>query len=274
MRNTPDSACLTNPFSAYQPFPFGLAKWSEEEGIWCYFTGRQYVLQGDTTVPGYSWSKKLYARNTYAGTSPCPTASATMLHEPLQLIGAISQDLAGKKVYFTAYDDHTDHYPINLDPAYFPMADSTRLLYDFDLHPGQVLDWKPGPNIVAYQDSILLNDLAWRRRYFFMNPQGVVDTNYFWLEGIGGSNGLFSGWVNIYMTDVYSALHCFRQNNILRYNNSNAAFCDSVTVDAPEAPVVEALVRLYPNPASGRISVEIPPDAVPGQVKCLRRTGA
>ena len=147
------------------------------------------------------------------------------------------------------------------------------MLYDFDLHPGQVLDWKPEPNIVAYHDSILLNDLAWRRRYFFMNPQGVVDTNYFWLEGIGGSNGLFSGWVNIYMTDVYSALHCFRQNNILRYNIANAAFCDSVTVDAPAAPALETLVRLYPNPASGSIAVEIPPDAVPATLNAYDALG-
>ena len=263
----PSLDCI--PDSAYTYFPLRWnVRWSERDGSFCGFDGYQYVLGGDTFVLGYSWSKNLYYRRTYQGSDPCPTATAEMLNEPLVLIGAISQDLIRKKVYYTAFTA-ADVYPANLDPNYHFQPGVTTLLYDFDLEPAQILDWKPEPRMYAYSDSIQLNNGSWRRRLFFHDSNGgPLDTTYYLLEGIGGSHGLFTGFVNPKLLDVYSGLRCFKEQNTLLLNEVPVEYCDSIPIiiAAPERPSLEAQIQLYPNPASGQVTLEIPAEALPAML--------
>ncbi|MBV6439432.1 MAG: T9SS C-terminal target domain-containing protein [Haliscomenobacteraceae bacterium CHB4] len=267
----PDCDLTYDP--GYVEFPASPAVWSEEnDSWWCYYWGFQYVQIGDTIVPGYSNSKKLYYRPTYQGNHACPTPSATIFHEPLELIGALSQNIAEKKVYFTLYKYTNDIFPVNLDFASLPGIGETKLLYDFDLEPGESVAWKPQPNLFVGNDSIQLDDGTWRRRYFFANELGEIDSSYYWLEGIGGGHSLFTSYINPAVTDVGSVLNCFRENNVLKYSRVDAAFCDSVVVATTE-PLLNAQVQLYPNPTSGSVTLEIQAEALPALLQLFDAQG-
>jgi hypothetical protein len=67
-------------------------------------------------------------------------------------------------------------------------------------------------------------------------------------------------------------LHCFRENNTLKHNTVSAAFCDSVIVGTGEPPLGE-LVRLYPNPTSGEVLLELPDEAVLAMLRLLDAQG-
>lgn len=261
-----------SPFApGYKPFPLNLAFWSEDEGSFCNYNGFQYMLKSDTVLPGYDYTKKVFYKPNYAGTEPCPDASAEMLDDPPVLMGAISQDLAGKKVYYTDFagPNYWFYYPGLVNYFFIFQPGATTLLYDFDLSPGQILDWKPEPRMYAYSDSIQLNDGSLRRRLFFLNSQtNAFDSTYYWLEGIGGSHGLFTSLIDRSLIDVWSGFRCFREVNNLLLNEVPVIFCDSVpiTSSVPELPSLETQIRLYPNPASAQVQLELPPDALPAQL--------
>ncbi len=251
----------------YVGFPFGTATWSEESTVWCAFDGYQYKMSGDTVIWGVAQGKKLYCRPAYHGSYPCPTASAEMLNEPFQLIGVINQSTLYKKVNFTRLSDDWSLFPVCLSLFDLPAGQSVPL-YDFDLQVGSVVDWRPEPNTVLFIDSIQLNDGSWRRTYHF-----TQDSSYYWIEGIGSNIGLLNSRANLLLTDVSCAFHCFRENNVLKYNTVNAIFCDSITiVDAPVPPLDEQLY-LYPNPTGGEVHLQLPADALPARVRLFDPLG-
>jgi hypothetical protein len=259
---------LTYDFQ-YVPFPnFGTASWSEETTSWCYFDGYQYKIEGDSVIWGIGQGRKVYARPTYSGIHPCPTSQAQVFNEPFKLIGLLDQSTAYKKVYFTRLAADYSLFPPCLgfseDP--FPF-EKTTLLYDFDLEVGDTVQWRPEPNIVLFTDSIQLNDGSWRRTFHFKE-----DSSYYWAEGIGSNWGLFNSRAYNF-TDMTCILNCFRENNILKYSRVNAAFCDSVLVSTGEAPPLEKLVRLVPNPTSGQVLFELPDDAVPAMLRLFDAQG-
>ncbi len=262
----PQADCDLDFDPDYYPFPlFGTAVWSEETTLWCYFNGYQYKIEGDSVIWGVGQGRKVYARPTYAGSYPCPTPQAEVLHEPFELIGLLDQNVPYKKVYFTRLTTNPSLFPICLD-SIFPFKE-TVLLYDFDLEVGDTVSWRSAPNIVLFIDSLQLNDGSWRRTLHFK-----ADSSYFWIEGVGSNLGLLNSRANLNLTDVSCALHCFRENNVLKYNTVNAVFCDSVIVGTNE-PSLSELMRLFPNPTSGQVSLELPESAVPAILRLFDAQG-
>ncbi len=265
----PQSDCGIAFNPDYIAFPSGSATWSEESTIWCGFTGYQYKVDGDTLLPNLGVAQKVYFRRTYTGTYPCPEGSVEILHEPFNLIGVISQSIPDQKVFFTRMTTDITPFPICLDPFGddpFPLGE-TVLLYDFDLEVGDEVAWRSEPNVVLAIDSLQLNDGTWRRVYHF-----DTDSFYYWIEGIGSSIGLLNSRANLQITDVSCNLHCFRENNTLLYNLTDAAYCDSVTVDTRE-PVRSLAVRVYPNPSTGDVRMELPADGLPAMVRMFDSGG-
>jgi hypothetical protein len=263
------TSCLPPAESPYYGLPIGFfqsgqtATWSEEKRTWCYFTGYQYHAEGDSVIWGAGQGKKLYYREVYYGTDPCPDGSLAVETGPWHLVGLLDQ--SGKQVYFTRLSDDWSLFPYGLTDS-FPPLEEQQLLYDFDVTSGDVLHWKPAPNIVAYIDSIQVEGGSWRQRYFFADASGAVDSTYYWLEGVGGSHGLFTPYIYPNTADVSQQLRCLRGNNNLIYRTVDAVFCDSVTVSTPEVSVAGQEVRLYPNPASGHFYVEIPKVHLPATI--------
>lgn len=254
----PQSTCTLSYDPGYVGFPTGPATWSEETSFWCGYSGYQYQTGTDTVIWGVGQGKKVFYRPTYSGTDPCLGGPVTIYHEPFQLIGLLDQNIFYKKVYFTRLTTDDAPFPVCLDLLEddpLPVG-QTVILYDFDLHVGDTVSWRPAPNVVLAIDSIQLNDGSWRRRFQF-----ETDQYYTWIEGIGSSLGLFNSYAKPIL-DIGCALHCFRDNGVLKYNIVDAVFCDSVTVGTNE-PVAQVPVELYPNPSAGVVRLELPTDAMP-----------
>lgn len=239
---------------SYRPFPVSRAGWSELVYTQCNFDGYQFKIEGDSVIWGVAQGKKLYYRPVFTGTYPCPTASFNELNEPWRMLGLIYQTYQDKKVYFTRLADVSDLDFMMVDS--FPPLNTTRLMYDFDVQPGQKLAWKGAPNVVDHIDSIQVEGGSWRRRYFFRNEAGNVDNGYFWIEGVGGSLGLFTSYSKHY-TDVERQLRCFTEDNLLRYATVPPDQCE-LFVPVREPLDAGAQPRVYPNPASGSVVLQLP----------------
>ncbi len=163
---------------------------------------------------------------------------------------------------FTLYNNvfGTEHFPLL----------QTVLLYDFDLAIGDTIAWRNDPNVVLSIDSIQLKDNTWRRTFHFDDQH-----HYFWIEGIGSSLGLLNSYANLQATDIRCSLHCFRENNQLKYpkTDANAALCDSLIVAASDPKDGSVQTKLYPNPAAGAVTLEVPPDAVPALARLFDAQG-
>ena len=269
--------CCTSTLSAqnppvdpyYHPFSDGPTIWSEEDGIWCTYTGHQYKLEGDTVVPGVGQGKMLFHRRTYTGSYPCPDAYAEVLHEDFQLIGLVEQDIPNKEVYFTRLTPDLSAFPVCFftfgDDAY-PLNERV-LLYDFNIKVGDILPWRPVLNEVLAVDSILLNDGTRRQVYYF-----DLNNEYYWIEGIGSSFGFLNSRAYPALDINCGMLYCYRDSGLLKYNTVDAVFCDSVSVGTHQ-PATRVDLELYPNPTSGSVRLDVPADVVPALLRIFDAQG-
>ena len=252
----------------YESFPqTGVPVWSEKDGSWCSYRGYQYKVTTDTIINGVGQGKKVYFRNTYKGTDPCPIESAEVLHEQFRLIGLLKQDIQHEQVYFARLSDDPATLSITVDGNELPLQQFT-LLYDFKLRAGDTVFWKPEPNVVQAIGSIQLDNGSWRRTIVFDSI-----TPHFWIEGIGSNFGLLGSFANTQITDQYGSLQCYRYNNQVLYSTVDAVFCDSVTVATQEPNALDRALRLFPNPSSGMLNLEIPEDQAPAMLRLFDLQG-
>ncbi len=266
----PQQDCPLDYDPIYVGFPnSGVTMWSETDGSWCGFRGYQYKVEGDSVIWGVGQGKKVYFRNTYVGSSPCPNGHVEIIHEPFRLIGLLAQSVLYKKIYFTRLTEDHLPFPICVEGDSLPLNEYT-LLYDFDLNIGDTVHWKPQPNVVQAIDSIQLDNGTWRRTFVF-------DTNafspYYWIEGIGSNLGLFGAFANTQITDVSCQLQCFRYNNQVVYSTVDAIFCDSVAVATYEPNDFNNTLRLFPNPSAGNATLEMPIDETPAMLRIFDPQG-
>lgn len=259
--------CLTCALAAqtYRPFPLGDAAWYNVHTIWFSQHGIEYSQSGDTVVPGYMLSKKLYVRRVFSE-NWTNHALDTAYNEPPVLLGALSQDTGARKVYFTPYNADPMYYPPAIPQGFFPPLNTTVLLYDFSLdvleHPG----WIPEPHYFWETSPIQFKDSTWSRRHEFFNGDLLPDTSYFWIEGVGGSYGLFTPLVDARFTDASSALVCFSENGISLYSLNPNSNCNGFLTSIAEKPDRLPEVLVFPNPAQDRVFVELPADLLPAVV--------
>lgn len=257
----------------YQPFPDSTARWKEYNTSWCSYWSYRYELQGDTVLPGIGAGKKLYYRRLYLGSNPCPTASFEIFNDPPQLFGVITQDIDSKKVWFTRLELSASNFPTTMNNE-IPVGE-TRLLYDFNLDVGDQLSWKTPPNEVGSIDSMQMLDGSWRRRFTFVDlDAGIIDTTQYWIEGMGGPRSLFDAYLPYLPIDAWAILSCFSENGDVLYSGSGSPDCDTIiVVDAAEPTPTLADMQVYPNPASGAFTVDIPEGALPALLRIFDTQG-
>jgi hypothetical protein len=254
----------------YRPFPLGDAVWQDVFYIWWSIHGIEYIQAGDTLVPGHALSKKLYARHTFFKSYANPSLD-TVYNELPVLIGAISQDTVAKKVYYTAYDNNPAYYPPGIGLGLHPQPDSTVLLYDFDL---EVLQTANVPEAFVFWETemIQFKDSSWSRRYLFLDSDFMPDTNYYWIAGVGGAYGLFTPLVDGRVTDSDAGFSCFSENGVPLYPPHISA-CGDVSVSVRPEGFSRIAIQLYPNPATDRITVEVPPWILPARFRIVDAQG-
>lgn len=141
--------------------------------------------------------------------------------------------------------------------VYYIPADSVRelLIYDFTVKAGDTVSvyfmsagtfpFMEYSNKVYKVDSILING-SYRKRIHFANQ-------FKWIEGIGNSKGLFvEFFVNVSGWDT--EILCMSVDDIKLFPSFSLGKCSTVT-QIPSADD-EHVVRLFPNPTMGKITLE------------------
>lgn len=232
-------ACLLlNQFifaQTYYPFPTDSATWSVEE----YFHGNfpytsdecialHYGMVGDTAIGNLTYSK-LYGNNLPAD---YPYEDTAFNYPTATYVAAVRED-SSRKVWVRKAGDTLDI-----------------LYYDFALDSGDTFCFDyfgTGCWPVVLVDSVLIGG-NYRRRIHFQASNPEV-----WIEGIGSTTGWFA-WQ--YIGSFSWQLLCYTENQNQLYSISNDCHCDTYTgVGINEGPD-EVQLKLYPNPTSGRFSLD------------------
>jgi hypothetical protein len=120
------------------------------------------------------------------------------------------------------------------------------LAYDFSLNEGDTfttnMDGCSIQMTVDSVDSVILFNGELRKRMFLSNFSQET-----WIEGVGSLNGLTYVGVYFCLVDIYPTLNCFKENDTLKYQNSNFSNCFYNTVDISELSSKNN-VKVYPNP--------------------------
>ena len=142
----------------------------------------------------------------------------------------IREDTIARKVYI--------YYPIFNYP-------SDQILYDFALQPGDSLkSTYQGNHVVTTVDSVMLLTGEFRKRFIY-----VVSTWWsgYYVEGVGGSQGLFTP---IFTSESYGVFLCLKENNVNLWGSS----CNSWFVNVSDHDISRPTI--YPNPASGKTTID------------------
>jgi len=214
----------------YVPFPTSNALWTIRHGnndaapptFFC------YGLKTGDTVLGTNTYHKLYKSDDAA-------------LDDSEFCGGLRED-GTKRIYY-----------------YDATAGSERLLFDFDVAPGDTVAMLPGPGaIVDYMDSVNING-SFRRRINFKGFDGTTWPWGAWVDGIGNTNvgGLMYSPLALPTCDCGEKLVCFQQNGTWVFHNpASTADCFGSTVAVPTVTAVKAAV-LYPNPVTGISTIRI-----------------
>lgn len=127
------------------------------------------------------------------------------------------------------------------------------LAYDFSLNPGDTFTTNlNGCSVQMSVDSVdtigLLNGELRKRIFLSNNGQEI------WIEGVGSLFGLTFMGASPCVIDVYPALNCFKENDTLKYQNSNFTDCFYNTVGIQEMSD-ENNFTVMPNPFSESTSI-------------------
>ena len=218
--------------SVYHPFPKSNAVWINARGTYNVITfpyhidyypepSDNFCLPGtDTLIGSYNYSKIYRCGGAYKG--------------------ALRDDSVARKVYFIPAD-----------------SASELLIYDFSVQNGDtafVYDeegpytdvFTPVQHHYVYTDSVLING-NYRKRVKFGDAPGM------WIEGIGGTQGLFrEAWANV--SNYYTSLDCMSHADTTLYPTTSIGPC-SLTEGIATTESSDAL-KLYPNPTTGTCTIE------------------
>ncbi len=143
-----------------------------------------------------------------------------------------------------------------------------QLLYDFSLSINDTVSVYPlsfpfasGPILVKVEsvDSVLIGD-TFNRRLKIVGENCNSGHEEYWIEGIGSTMGIFnSGISGTIVTDIYyPTLLCFEKDEVILFHNPNFTDCYEIYPVGIKESEFFSGTKVYPNPASEFVTVEIP----------------
>jgi hypothetical protein len=171
-----------------------------------------------------------------------------------QITGFIREEVSEKKVYF-----RENSYEFNVP--------KDRLLYDFSLGVGDTTEifglhhcesFSNIFKVVSTDKIILLNDEE--RKVWHLESIGEnANEPDIWIEGIGSLNGLlFPGCYQIATLSFSLNLLCYYEEGINLYVSDEGS-CE-VDWSSGMKTDVECMVKVFPNPAKEKITINLPND--------------
>ncbi|HZK08884.1 MAG TPA: T9SS type A sorting domain-containing protein [Bacteroidales bacterium] len=219
----------------YVPFPASDAEWNEVlyHGQPISQTNYTYTMQGDTVI------EDMVYQNIYYQDTVLPT-------DELYYAASIRQDTLAKKVHARNYEFLPDNEEV--------------LLYDFSKSIGDTVvvgveDISLGYYIIDHIDSILTGNM-YRKTFYFTG----IFSDYYWIEGIGSTGGLFAPVRPIPTGPHWWYNTCFWHDGELQFMNPefNNCFPILTSVDEDAAKPQSNSLTASPNPThTGGILLDI-----------------
>jgi hypothetical protein len=209
---------------------FGINNWEEEK-----------FIDGDTLLAGMIYHK-IYETGLFSHcTIPCFTPD-TINYYYHNFVGTIRAD-ANKMIYMYDWSHQRD-----------------TVLYDFNLNIGDTIhDSYLHQHDSAYPVTVLSIDsifdgINFRKRFNLSGPGNALVENVL-IEGIGTTSGLFVP-LSAHTFEMGGTLHCFIQNDTIRYTDSSASACVLIDAIDDQTKSISA-VSIFPNPFHNDASVSI-----------------
>lgn len=235
---------------SYHSFIHDLAVWVELEATGACDPGNNcvqfyetiWIMSGDTLINNLEY-KKLYfevvAYGENIGAWGCwlqPFWTDGVFWQQY-LFGFIRED-STKKVFLIANPEVTP-------PVMCAVTDfsAEKILYDFDLHVGDTVSWKPFNNVVTDIDSVLAPNGAFLRRISFGSAE------FGWTEGLGSGIAFFGS----YMPQPFECgcyLECAAASELSLPGTLLCNFPVGIT-----DPIFTNKLSAYPNPAKNTITL-------------------
>lgn len=135
------------------------------------------------------------------------------------------------------------------------------LLYDFSLQVGDELTLSyfddPSTFFLKVANVYTVQQQGISRKVIQFVPQMGIEES--WVEGVGSERGpLYRG---VFFADFLPELHCFKEDNVLRYRTIEDADCDFEfdcdVVSAIDPLPAGEIAQLYPSPTQGGLTLNI-----------------
>jgi hypothetical protein len=131
------------------------------------------------------------------------------------------------------------------------------LRYDFGALPGDTL-WvggNPYPYVMGTIDSVQLLNGEYRKQYHLLYPEWLVCEET-WIEGIGCLKGVLESGMCSAVGDDPSLI-CSLSHDTILFHDPWYPECHLITGLQPPS-VGNSLIGVFPNPASGTVTVQLP----------------
>ncbi len=149
---------------------------------------------------------------------------------------------------------------------YHPSMVTEVLIYDFLLEMGDLFEARPNVILeVILVYSIMLMDGSERRRLVLRN----VDPPFLtvaWIEGMGGTEATMDPYNWLFTLDCGKELACYYRKGEMLYAPGDCKL-GSVSINDVETTAPPPLPRVFPNPVSDFVTIEMPePGAFDGEI--------
>ncbi len=147
------------------------------------------------------------------------------------------------------------------------------LIMDLSLEVGDTFAISDGHHLNQYfypaVDSVYYHEgRKYVRLDFEYNPWNFPGEKLTFIEGVGTNIGVFYLPFQIIPVDYYTL--CQNKDDTLSYVNNSPYFlgrCDVSAVGINERKKVEYRLDIFPNPTTGKITIDIPDDLIPDKSK-------
>ena len=190
-------------------------------------------FEGDTVIKDTTY-QKLYRQRFFLDTWYTNDASHLIdsTLKQAEEYAYLREDTINKKVYEYSYDIE-------------------RLAYDFSMEIGDSISEIDGTFFLDSIVDITLDNGSVRKKYCFSDFRG------YYIEGIGGVNGILSPFLEYPISGINSSNHiiCYSEDSIELYGTCNQP--DYIITKTSDLVDSQYRIKLYPNPSNNQALIDL-----------------